>query len=48
MRGDRVKRQLDGVLCEIRGVLGIVPHEFVDERGVGSWLRERELIEYVP
>jgi hypothetical protein len=48
MCSDRVKRQLDGILCEISGVLGIVAHEFVNERGVGSWLRERELIEYVP
>jgi hypothetical protein len=48
MLGDRVKRQLNGLLCEIRGILGVVPHEFVDERGVGSRLRERELIEYVP
>jgi hypothetical protein len=29
-------------------MLGIAPHEFVDERGVGSWLGERKLIEYVP
>jgi hypothetical protein len=44
---DRVKRQLDGILCELGGVLGIGAHEFIKERGVGSWLHERELIEYV-
>jgi hypothetical protein len=48
LHGDRVKRQFDGVLGELSGVLGIVPHEFVDERGIGSWLRECELIEYGP
>jgi hypothetical protein len=48
MRADRVKRQLDGILCQIRGILGIVAYEFVDERGVGSRLRECEFIEYVP
>jgi hypothetical protein len=45
---DGLKRQLDGVRCEISGVLGIVTHEFVDERGVGNWLRKRELIQDVP
>ena len=48
MREERVKCQLDGVLGYLRGVLGIVPYEFVNECGIRNWLHERELIEYGP